>query len=250
MEEQEKSFSGPEKKLTVTKEVFDHLYAMLRHEDEKANRILGAMAFIALAGAALAIPFFERTVGTHLKFFNMTFGLFLFFLFLILLSLGTLFILAALGPVVHIKAAWVEPAEKKKRWLPSILYFKNIAMTDMEDWAGYFKETDEADLVQKLYHDHVAQSHALANRARYKAKCIKTSKVFYRFSLIFLLLFIMSGFCLDFRGFFFWAFIILGGGFIEWSFEYFIMPVKGIRLRVIPLIILAVICFAVSLFFV
>ena len=117
MEEQEKSFSGPGKKLTVTKEVFDHLYAMLRHEDEKANRILGAMAFIALAGAALAIPFFERTVGTHLKLFDMTLGLFLFFLFLILLSLGTLFILAALGPVVHIKAAWVEPAEKKKRWL-------------------------------------------------------------------------------------------------------------------------------------
>jgi|GEM_PF-2549352 hypothetical protein len=237
-------------RFVVTREVFDHLYAMLRHEDEKANRILGAMAFIALAGSALAIPFFEATIGTQLKVFGISLGLLLFFAFFVLLTVGTLFILAALGPVVHIKATWVEPEEKKKkRWLPSILYFKDISNVSMEEWTGYFKETDEADLVEKLCRDHVAQSYALANRAKYKAKCIKTSKIFFRFSLIFLLIFIMSGFCLDFQRFHFWSCIIFSVGFFEWSIEYLIMPMRSAKPRIILFIVLGVALFAASLLF-
>ena len=81
MENEDKKEPGEKStRYIITKEMFDHLYEMLRHEDEKANRILSAMAFITLAAAALAIPFFEGSIGADLEFFHFSLGVFLFFL--------------------------------------------------------------------------------------------------------------------------------------------------------------------------
>jgi len=237
-------------KYTITKEIFDHLYDMLRHEDEKANRILGAMAFITVAAAALSIPFFEGKIGTGLKFFNLGLGLFLFFIFLILIAIGTLFLLSALGPLLHITTDFVEPSERKKKLrVRSLLYFENITGITIEEWTKFFRETDEDDFYEKICNDHIIKSYTLANRTKYKAKCIKSSKIFYRFSLIVLCLFVLSGFCVSFNSFFYWAFIILAAAFLEWSVEYYLMPQKELKKKAIPFIILAFLFALMSLIF-
>lgn len=237
-------------KYLITKEIFDHLYEMLRHEDEKANRILGAMAFITLAAAALAIPFFEGSIGIDLEFFYVSLGVFLFFVFLILVTIGTLFLLAALGPLTNIQTVWVEPSEKDKEpRIPSLLYFKEISAKSIEEWTGYFRETDDKDLCEKICNDHIVKTYTLANRTKYKAKCIKSSKVFYRASLIVLLLFVLSGFCIDYSSFFYWTFVILAAAFVEWGIEYYIMPQKELKKKAVPFLILALISLFTTLLF-
>ena len=237
-------------KYTITKEIFDHLYDMLRHEDEKANRILGAMAFITIAAAALAIPFFEGKIGTDLNFFNLSFGLFLFFAFLILITTGTLFLLAALGPLLHITTDFVEPSERKKKLrVPSLLDFQKITGTTIEEWTRFFREADEDDFYEKICNDHILKSYTLANRTKYKAKCIRSSKIFYRFSLIVLCLFVLSGFCVDFNSFLHWTFIILAAAFLEWSIEYYLMPQKELKKKAFPFIILAFLFALISFIF-
>ena len=92
------------RRLDAAKIGFDNIMRSLEHEDSKANRIVVAMAFIT-AASAVVFTHLHTVGGSWTLATGQTNWVAWFFgIYVGLVLLGTLFLLAALGPRFHIPA--------------------------------------------------------------------------------------------------------------------------------------------------
>lgn len=229
-------------KRSISKEIFDHMIDMLKHEDEKANRILTAMAFLTAAAAAISIPFFEDKIGLRIVFLelDLNLGLLLFFLYLIFVVIGTFFMLAALGPILFIPRLWGETRnDDKKDKICSLLFFKKITAVKRQDWKNFFNASHASKISKKIFVDRIYESHLLAEKVDYKVNCIGKANFLYRFALLILWLLILSVLARSFYSFSYWACLFLAVFFTEWAFELSMIREEEDRKKAYPFIILA-----------
>lgn len=154
---------------------FDTVLQSLDHEDDKANRLIIAMAFIAAAAAAIFNKLF--TPDAH-KWGDFDAAAISFGIFMGLIALGSLSVLAALGPKFHIPSKW------KEKGIPSRLFFQHIAGLSEEKWRSHLSETPEHEL-QRLYEkDLVLETWLLAQKNDYKVFMLSLGAWLFKHSFI------------------------------------------------------------------
>jgi hypothetical protein len=162
------------------REIFEHSYsevlAALKHQDEKLNRTLAALAFLTAAGISLFTQFGagpeQVTFDPHGP--SVTAVLFVVFLFAIALALVTA--LAAIGPNDAMARKSVEGREM------SLLFFERIA-GDPEMWRRHIDFSD-AGLNQLLTRNFHAEALTLSRRVRYKMARSRESGAFVQVAVV------------------------------------------------------------------
>lgn len=246
---EESSNANDDIKHGISKEIFDHIIDMLKHEDEKANRILTAMAFLTVAAAAISIPFFENKIGLIVVSLDLNLGWLLFFLYVVLVVIGTFFMLAALGPILFIPRMWGETSKDgEKDKIRSLLFFEKITEMKREDWTNFFNTSCASEISNKVFKDRIYESHILAEKVDYKVKCIGKANFLYRFALLVIWLLILSALTKDPYAFGYWACLFIAAFFIEWAFELSMKPEED-KKKAYPAILLAYISIIIGFVF-
>ncbi len=163
------------------------------HEDGKAQRLLTAMAFLTAAAAFI----FGQLQGesTSLAFpglISIGFVPLAFFLYMAAMVAGTLFILAALGPVFNIPGLW--QVGEAQRYPRSLLFSKMITEDTRDSWLNHWKETSPEDLQAELVGNYVFEAYLLSQKVTYKVANMKFGKFLYKVALGFLGLLIIPAF--------------------------------------------------------
>jgi hypothetical protein len=154
------------------------------HQDNKASRVLSAMAFLTAATAAVFGRAYPASValpplllpGTSLDLRPIT-----FVCYLILVLIGSALYLSALGPSLNIPP-WLR-ARPGSRKVKSLLFFNAIASTDESSWQQLWAR-DSAELQRRMLESYIDESRLIAQKAQAKFVLMSLGSLSFRLALI------------------------------------------------------------------
>lgn len=177
-------------RLEAARMGYDDVMRSLEHEDSKANRILVAMAFITTASSIVFVYLHALPSGWTIGISQTSWVALFFGIYVGLVLIGTLCMLAALGPRHHIPAEW----GTSSGCLPkSRLFFQKIAEVTREEWQNHMQTTDLEQLEKLIENDLIYETHLLSQKNRYKVQMMAVGKELYRWSFIPLMAFVTFG---------------------------------------------------------
>jgi hypothetical protein len=152
---------------------------LTEYEDDKANRVLTAMAFVsALAGVTFVVIPSRYPLSAPLIFFRsrlpwqailLSATYVAFSVYALFLIVGVAVILDAVRPRFNVPTAW-----KKEGSTPaSRLFFEKIAEVSPTDWAKSFTTGTKNDLLSAYVRDSVLESHLIAQKIGVKLNLLK-----------------------------------------------------------------------------
>lgn len=195
------------------------------HLDDKASRILSAMAFLTAAAGAIFAKAYSPTLpasdlrskvetalsgsitlGTpsssavvdaviasvqkptaYLFGWDASLVFFGFYILCVLVSTG--FYLAALGPALNKPAFWSKSEGDEIR---SRLFYDFIARVDIEQWKEHWTSTPIEQLRARFTRDYIQETWFLADKAYAKFYWMSFGSIFFRLGLVFFILFIAT----------------------------------------------------------
>ena len=172
-------------KVHIARESFHEVLASDVHEDNKAPRILTAMAFIATAAAVIFAEISRAGIAPSLMFplFNYMYIPTCFFAFIVTMLIGTLLLLAALGPTFNIP----RPKNSKEEPYPRSLLFSQYILEGTPDqWKAHWEESCKNNLEAELVANYVNEAYLLSRKVTHKVNMMRIAKFVYKFSLGFL----------------------------------------------------------------
>jgi hypothetical protein len=154
-----------EKKREVFEKGYEEVLAAIKHQDDKLNRTLTAIAFLTAAGVALFAEVASR-LEPPVRFPASDWDVtsFLFLIFVAGVVLGLAVTLAAIGPSQALPRLRGKSPEEPREW-PSLIFFAEIARDDA--WPDYVAR-DEAWLAECLTRNLHGETKRLAHRVEYK----------------------------------------------------------------------------------
>jgi hypothetical protein len=238
------------KLFELSEKVINGLLAVNEHFDDKASRTLSAMAFLTAAAAAIftkayspnpptelirrklyeALP---TTVGVdvtnaiskatwdvpHASIWGVEWPLATFSVYMLLVFVGAVLYLTALGPFLNISKAWrskIRPnrVTDKSQELPSLLFFYFVAEVGEEEWKEYWeKDRTPETLEREITSSYIKESRKIAQNARAKYTYLSVGSVFFILA-IFCLMALVAG-ILSSDNKVAWLLTMIGG--IAWS---------------------------------
>lgn len=222
--------ASPPKLIELAETSFKSVLDADYHLDDKASRILSAMAFLTAAAAAIfakayspAIPISElqskvtqslspfidqqslpAVTANVVQGFHKTgafvlgvdMSLLTFFGYVLFVLVGAAFYLAALGPSLNKPSEWVGSGSDK---IQSRLFYDFIAQAKRTAWKAYWKGGDEAEHQQKLQEietemegDYIFESHLLAEKAKAKFLLMSLGSICFRAAILCLIALVAS----------------------------------------------------------
>ena len=214
------------------------------HLDNKAGRILGAIAFLTAAAGSVFAKVYSDSLPTdqiqtkiarvlsghvaqktidmataqialevHKKYvtiFGVDWPVFAFAVYLLCVLCGTLLYLAAMGPALHIPD-WFGAKSKVDDHAngepTSRLFFKNISEFDRKKWEDYWR-TDQEALEKCIAEDYVREAHLIAQKTLAKYNYMRKGSQFFRVAVSFLSILAASLFNMNLT--WFWRFAFIG----------------------------------------
>jgi hypothetical protein len=149
------------------------------HEDNKASRILTAMAFLTAAAAGIFAKAYSSDNDSQLWVLAV-FSLYMFFVFL-----GASLYLTALGPALNIPLHWSKKGEEKEP--KSLLFFKLITDIKEEAWKKYWKEQETISLEEKMTDDFIYETYLIAQKVKTKLFRMVFGSFFFKIAILFLI---------------------------------------------------------------
>jgi hypothetical protein len=165
--------------LPLAKWSLESVTHLTEYEDEKANRILTAVAFLsALVSVAFAAivqryPFSAAgevkglSIHPHSMVLLLVYGLFA--IYFVLLTVGAAFTLYAVRPQFRIPTTW----ERTKTEPGSFLFFKEILNVSGKNWGRSFTETDSKKLMAEYAKNSVLETYLIAQKIPNKLRPLK-----------------------------------------------------------------------------
>lgn len=151
-------------KFKVIYSSYNEVNNLDRYEDSKAERGLQALAFITLSGVTIfAASLYILTIlykNPALLFTSYA----LFAIFIVLISVGTIFILYAIKPRFNIPIKWEGEVPK------SIFFYKHIRAMDRGAWVNFLLKTGTDNLLDKAVNDLSYETHLIAEKIEKKVK--------------------------------------------------------------------------------
>jgi hypothetical protein len=165
--------------LPLAKWSLESVTHLTEYEDEKANRILTAVAFLsALVSVAFAAivqryPFSVAgevkgvSIHSHSVVLLIVYCLFAFYF--VLLTVGAAFTLYAVRPQFRIPTTWA----RTKTEPGSFLFFKEILNVSGKNWGRSFTETDSKKLKAEYAKNSVLETYLIAQKIPKKLRPLK-----------------------------------------------------------------------------
>jgi hypothetical protein len=168
-----------DQRLDTLAESYREPLLFLKHQDDKINRVLTALAFLTAAGVTLYI--YHPPKSAYPRFENASFAAddFFFAAFLIGIFLSVAFALVALDPTSF--APRFLPRKEGKR--DSILFYQAIADREEHEWDEISLEP-ASKLQQRLAESYHKDARRLSNRAIHKVRRFGLSAVVVQFTVV------------------------------------------------------------------
>jgi len=186
------------KKYALSAEMFENISNLNEHEDEKAGRILEAMAFLSITAVTAFAIFVTIQLSAQITVGGSSFNL-------IPLSFAGFSVFVALGIFIFLEASLsgIETNKKLQTKTPdktgknpfepqSLFYFKKISEEKIEQWTSYF-EGNADDIVNKAYRDHVLETFSISKKTKTKVKYYKFGKLCFYIAIVFFVILIVAG---------------------------------------------------------
>jgi hypothetical protein len=180
----------------LTAKSLDAVTHLTEYEDEKANRILTAMAFIsAFAGVLFAaiIGHYSNAYlqqlksASHCRFLLVEAGYGIFAIYATVLSVGVGFSLYGMMPRFNLPKAWKSPGSFPK----SFLFFEKINEIAPADWANAFINTASDELTFHHVKNNVLESYLVSGKIPQKLGPLKKASRLYIASTCILVLWVV-----------------------------------------------------------
>jgi hypothetical protein len=169
--------ASPDVRTDVFKQSYTEVLLFLKHEDDKINRVLTALAFLTAAAVALYVFSAHEPASLDLKHSDLTAADFFFATFIIGLALAVLAAIAALDPtsfyprflgthdepesLLYYRAIGQDVLSAESRW-------REIGVEDGRGrWQAY-GAAGEASLREALAHSYHLDARRLSHRAYHK----------------------------------------------------------------------------------
>jgi len=188
-------------KLELAEISFHEVLRHLQHGDEKAARILTAMAFVA-AGAA-AVMAAQMQSGLDPATFDLGgrtvhVATASFVVFVALLVFGALCTLLALHGGFNVPPEWTAPSRRRVDGaLPSLLFSERIVDVSRETWWRHWSEHGPEALKTELATNLVNETYLIAEKAVRKWYWLDNGTALFRLSLAPLVWFLIVAFIPD-----------------------------------------------------
>lgn len=194
------------------------------HLDNKASRILSAIAFLTAAAAAIfsrayspvqtapelqqpltqaLSPYLKAaqlpsTVSNVLQnlekprmsLLGFDLALLSFSAYILFVLLGAALYLAALGPSLNIPG-WLRDQSKNKQ-VKSLLFFENIASVDEDRWFNYWTENAPKDVQRRIKDNFIKETYLLAQKTKTKVRLMSVGSVCFKGAITSLAFLIVS----------------------------------------------------------
>lgn len=164
-----------------------------QHEENKASRMLTAIAFITAAAASIFSKIYisDKTQQT-LQVFGINYMVICFSLYILFVLLGVLCCLIVLDPALNLPQSFA----KSNNQAASFLFYKLIAEGGLEKWLSLWK--DKADEISDSFiENYKNETFLLAQTSMIKYKSIRLGGLFLRFAILFLLYLVAALFVPD-----------------------------------------------------
>ena len=162
-------------KVEVFEKSYSEVLSALKHQDDKLNRTLTALAFLTAAGVAIYVNLEDPDDVIRFGGTGPSVTAVLFVVFLGSVALALLTALAAIGPG--------RPLMKPSTELgASLLYYGHIAKNG--EWWDKLLGWSADDLNNKLARNYHAEAHDIAKRVRYKVGRARESGAFVQLAIV------------------------------------------------------------------
>ena len=198
------------------------------HQDNKAGRILSAMAFLSAAAASIFAKVYSASSSNseiqqklaqglspilnaadlhvindlalslqrpHATLFGIDWALMSFLIYIICILIGASFYLAALGPSFNIPSQLhhVEGHTTPK----SLIFFRSIAEVSPAQWLEYWRSKNPVELQTEFENNYLFETHLIAEKTQTKVDFMSLGNVFFKLAFLFLAFLISSVFSYD-----------------------------------------------------
>ena len=170
--------------LAQTARSLDTVTKLTQYEDEKANRLLTAVAFISAFVATLfgTIPnrFPPGSItklwhdGIHVRAVVLGCVYGLFCLYGLLIGIGVAMIIHGVRPRFIVPRGWVSGKKPK-----SLLFFQRIAETDPAQWAQSYCQTSARDVESTYIKNSIVETYLISQKIGLKVKWLKRGVGFF-----------------------------------------------------------------------
>jgi Family of unknown function (DUF5706) len=168
----------------------DTVTHLTEYQDDKANRILTAVAFMSAFAAVifvvvpsrypLSIPLMLLRAGLKAEAY-LLFTLYgAFVLYALTLTIGVAFVLHAVRPRFNIPKGWKPDGSKPA----SYLFFEKIVEVSPTDWANAFVNVAKDDLLKKQAQNAVLEAYLVAEKIGVKMKWLTRGVMLFFVSTI------------------------------------------------------------------
>lgn len=164
-------------KVEVFRTSYTEVLTALKHQDDKLNRMLTALAFLTAAGVAIFVQ-----VDSVVQFDDRgpSVGAVLFVVFVGAVALALLSALSAIGPG--------KPLDAAGRSGPSLLFYPQIARDDGADEWIAMRRKSPRELEELLVRNYHSEARDIAYRVRYKVARARESSAFVQLAIVSLML--------------------------------------------------------------
>ena len=160
-------------KVEVFRTSYTEVLTALKHQDDKLNRMLTALAFLTAAGVAIFVQVDSVVQFDHR---GPSVGAILFVVFVGAVALALLSALSAIGPG--------KPLDAEGNGRPSLLFYPQIAR---DDWTAMRRKSPR-ELEQLLVKNYHSEARDIAYRVRYKVARARESSAFVQLAIVSLML--------------------------------------------------------------
>lgn len=174
-------------KLEVLLKAYDEVNALTKHEDQKAERALTAMAFIVLGGATLFAATFVSSGWKQFAEPELQWAYGMFACFLVLAISGTLIVLYAIFPRFKIPPVWKGKGEVSKLPPRSVFFGIEIAKQTSQSWESFWNAITPEDLEAISTSQLVYETHLIAEKIIEKVRPLRVGWTCFILSLMFLI---------------------------------------------------------------
>lgn len=169
--------SSARRQIKVFAHSYNEVLLFLKHQDDKINRVLTALAFLTTAGVTLYIFGRTKAPADFPRFYNASLRAddYFFFCFLVGLFLALSFALVALDPTSFM------PRFLRAHGSESILFYQAIATLGRTGWDSILNDPDiESRLASSFHGDALRLSH----RAVHKVRRFSAASAFVQFTVV------------------------------------------------------------------
>jgi hypothetical protein len=183
--------------LQVTQRSLETVTHLTEYEDDKANRILTAMAFLSAFAAVifavvpsrypLSFPIMLLRTGSPREAYLLlaTYGGFV--LYALTLILGVAFVLYGMSPRFNVPKSWKPDGKMAENKKPaSRLFFEKIVEVSPTAWANSFVNVDKDELLSTYVKNSVLETYLVAQKIVPKVKWLKRGVALFQVSTIIL----------------------------------------------------------------